>query len=83
MKQILKLIGSLILGGCIGFVGATLVILLFTDISFNTFMEKLQKIEALELIGVMLFSLIIFVLCCILQIILHEGGHLIGGLLSG
>ena len=83
MKQILKLIGSLILGGCIGFVGATLVILLFTDISFNTFMEKLQKIEALELIGVMLFSLITFVLCCILQIILHEGGHLIGGLLSG
>ena len=83
MKQILKLIGSLFLGGCIGFIGATVIIVLFTDISFNQFMEKWQKIEALELIGVMLFSLITFVLCCILQIILHEGGHLIGGLLSG
>lgn len=83
MKQILKLIGSLFLGGSIGFIGATVIIVLFTDISFNQFMEKWQRIEALELVGVMLLSLITFVLCCILQIILHEGGHLIGGLLSG
>ena len=83
MKQILKLIGSLFLGGSIGFIGATVIIVLFTDISFNQFLEKWQRIEALELVGVMLLSLITFVLCCILQIILHEGGHLIGGLLSG
>lgn len=83
MKQILKLIGSLFLGGAIGFIGVTAAIVLFTDMSYGEFMEKLQKVEALEMVGVMLLSLIMFVFCCFLQIILHEGGHLIGGLLSG
>lgn len=83
MKQILKLIGSLLLGGCIGFIGVTIILVLFTDISFNQFMEKLQKVEALEMIGVMILSFVTFILTCLLQILLHEGGHLIGGLLSG
>lgn len=83
MKQIFKLIGGLLLGACIGFIGVTLIIALFTDLSLNTFFEKLQKIELLELIGVMLYSLIAFALSFALQIILHEGGHLVCGLLTG
>ena len=83
MKKIFKLIFALLIGCLIGMGGSILCIGLFSDMTMAEFWVKLKEIEVLELLGVMVFSLFSAFLGGLLQIVLHEAGHLVAGLLSG
>ena len=83
MKYIFKLVIALLIGFLIGIGGSIICIGLFSDMTIAQFVEKLKNIEVLELIGVMLFSILSAFLGGFLQIIIHEAGHLVTGLLSG
>lgn len=81
--QILKFIGAFAFGGIIGLVGISIILVLFTDITFNQFITKLFNLNWVDTIGIMLLSILFLILSFSLHIILHEGGHCIAGLLSG
>lgn len=81
--QVLKFIGAFIIGGLIGMLGATLVIVIFTETTFNEFISKFIDNDWGEMLGVGLFSILCGAIAIFAHIILHEGGHLIAGLLSG
>lgn len=81
--QILKFLGAFAIGGFIGLVFATVIIVLFTDTTFQEFMQGFLDIDWSELLGVILYSLLCGAIAIFAHIILHEGGHLVAGLLSG
>ena len=83
MKQVLKIISSFLLGACFGCGAMLLCIVLFTDITLNEFFEKVKDIQVSKLVLYSLLSLISLILAIFLQIILHEGGHLLMGLATG
>lgn len=83
MKKAIKLVLALLVGVLIGMGGSIVCIGLFSDMSVATFIEKLKEIAVLELLGVMLFSLFSAFAGGFLQIVIHEAGHLVTGLLSG
>ncbi len=83
MKQVLKIIGSLMIGAALGFGVSTLFIVLTTDLTFGEFLGKFKNVELLEMGGVILFSILSFLLSIVLHVLIHEGGHLIAGLLTG
>ena len=70
-------------GVIIGMGGSIICIGLFSDMTVAEFMEKLKGIAVLELLGVMAFSLFSAFVGGFLQIVIHEAGHLVAGLLSG
>ena len=53
------------------------------DVSFGVILSKIKGLSWEEVIGVPLVSVLSMLVGGALQIILHELGHLIGGLLSG
>ncbi len=53
------------------------------DVSFGAILSKIKGLSWEEVIGVPLVSVLSMLVGGALQIILHELGHLIGGLLSG
>lgn len=81
--QILKYIGALAFGGVIGLLGATIIIVLFTDITFSELITKFANIDWADTAGYILISILSLLLSFILHLILHEGGHCVAGLLSG
>lgn len=83
MKQAVKIIGSLIIGAAFGFGIATLFVILTTDLTLQEFLEKFNNVQLLEMAGVVLFSVLSFLLSLLLHVIFHEGGHLLAGLLTG
>lgn len=83
MKRLIKLILGLVIGFGLGFAGVILGITLFSDISFSEFLEKTVSIDILTMLGIMLTSFASFFIALFLQIILHEGGHLVFGLATG
>lgn len=83
MKQALKIIGSLIIGAALGFGISTLFIILTTDLTFEEFIGKFGNVELLEMGGVILFSVLSFLVAIVVHVLFHEGGHLIAGLLTG
>lgn len=83
MKKTLKLIASLLIGAAIGFSISTLFVVLFTEITFVEFITKFKDVKLLEMGGVILFSILSFLVAIFVHILSHEGGHLIAGLLTG
>ena len=79
MKALLKLFGSLLIGACIGLMVVVPVIALIDGQSVTEIFDKEFLVELLP-IGWMLIALFI---AFVLHIILHEGGHLVAGLLTG
>ena len=79
MKALLKIFGSLLIGACIGMLVAVPIIALIDGQSLADIIDKEFLVELLP-IGWMLIALFI---AFILHIILHEGGHLVAGLLTG
>ena len=57
--------------------------MLFGGISFSEYIGKFLRLNAMEVIGIPLLSLAFFLIAVSLQVILHEAGHLICGLVSG
>ena len=81
--QILKFIGAFAIGGCIGLLGATLIVVFFTETTFSEFISKFTDTNWGEILGVAAFSILCGVISIFAHIILHEGGHLVAGLMSG
>ena len=83
MKRIIKVFLGLLAGVGIGLlIGAGLFVLTH-DGGLPAFWERLSAVNGLEvllLIGLMIFWLVV---SAVLQIIIHEGGHLVAGLLMG
>ncbi len=68
------LTGTIVMGICL---------ILFTDMSWEGFREKLLHLDILKVAGAILLILVSSVSAIFLQIILHEGGHWLMGLLNG
>ncbi len=83
MKNILKMIGSMLIGAGIGAIGVMLVLTLFTDITLEEFMTKLLRIDIGETALVVVLSFMAFTVGMWINLVLHEAGHLAGGLLTG
>ena len=83
MKTILKLIGGLIAGACIGLIIIIPVMAIIDGESVTTVtrtvFEKFTLQKVLGIIGILAAVL----LAAVLSIIIHEGGHLVAGLLTG
>ena len=79
MKALLKIFGSLLIGACIGLMVVVPVIALIDGQSVTEIFDKEFLVELLPIGWVLIALFIAF----ILHIILHEGGHLVAGLLTG
>ena len=83
MKQALKLILSTLFGACIGFGAVVLCITFFTETTLSEFFGNMGNIQLSRLLLSCILSLTCLILAVFVQIILHEGGHLIFGLATG
>lgn len=83
MKKAFKFIGGFLGGACIGFGGVTGAKLLFFGESFDNLANRFTTISCWEIVGIFLMSILLLLLALFLQVILHEGGHLVFGLATG
>ena len=83
MKQALKLILSTLFGACTGFGAVMLCITFFTETTLSEFFGNMGNVQLSRLLLSCILSLVCLILAVFVQIILHEGGHLIFGLAPG
>lgn len=83
VKKIFKFVGALIVGIVIGLSIATLIVVLFTDLTFSEYLQKFTTTKISESLGAALVGIVSCVIAFPLHIVLHEGGHLVCGVLSG
>ncbi len=83
MKQVLKLIGGLLIGTAVGFIIATIGVVLFTELTLAEYWAKFTAIDILGILEGALAGGLGIVVGIVLQILIHEAGHLVCGLLSG
>lgn len=83
MKSFLKFIGALLLGTLIGLICVIPFIVLGTEESFSTVVNKIFGHDALPYLAKAAMTIILICVACFLQLIIHEGGHLVTGLLTG
>ena len=83
MKQVLKIVGGFLIGILMGLLVAGVGLVLFRDMSFSEYIGKFLRLNAMEVIGIPLLSLALFLIAISLQVIFHEAGHLVCGLVSG
>lgn len=82
MKSFLKTLLVFFLFGIFGFAIAITCILLFTDTTYPQMMENLGKANVFKILLSCAISIATLFIAGFLQIIFHEGGHLIMGLLN-
>lgn len=70
-------------GACIGFVGVIGVRVLVLGDSFDGLCSRFAETGILETAGISLLAILLLLLAIFLQVILHEGGHLVCGLATG
>ena len=83
MKKIIKVLLGLLVGVGLGLLIGFGLFALTNDGGVSAFFEKLASINVLEvllLVGLMILWLVV---SAVLQIVIHEGGHLVAGLLMG
>ena len=83
MKSFLKFIGALLLGALIGLICIIPIIVFGTGESFSTVVNKIFGHDALPYLAKAAMTIILICVACFLQLIIHEGGHLVTGLLTG
>ncbi len=83
MKKIIKFTVSLVVGLSIGLIIGILVGMMITGKGAGDIIGVLRDIDAGSIMESTAVSLAAFVTAATLQIVIHEGGHLVGGLLSG
>lgn len=83
MKQTIKSILRILTGVCIGLVIVCVCLVIFTDISADELFGLLNDLTIFRVLYVAIMMLISLILSIFLQTILHEGGHLSGGLVTG
>lgn len=82
MKYI-KLLLGLGVGIGVGIGMAVVLLLLFTDIPLVEILDKFATVSVGKMAFSILLSLVVLMVALLVQIILHEGGHLLFGLLTG
>ena len=82
MKQFAKLLGATLLGALIGFCGMMLLLALFGNKPIDELCTEMWT-DFPEILGYGLTVLAAVAVSGVLHVVLHEGGHLLGGLLSG
>lgn len=83
MKTILKLIGGLLAGACIGLIIIIPVMAIIDGESVTTVARTVfEKFTLQKFLGIV-WILVAVLLAAVLSIIIHEGGHLVAGLLTG
>ena len=83
MKTILKLFVYMLIGAGIGIIIVGPLIALIEGESITTVYSSIANKFSLQTVAEILWMLIAVLLAFILHIILHEGGHLVAGLLTG
>ncbi len=82
-KVVLKLVGSLCVGALIGLAISFIIIVAFTETSASEFAGKILKTNLSEILLAALVGIASFIISIPLNILIHEGGHLVCGLISG
>lgn len=83
MKTILKLFVYMLIGAGIGIIIVGPLIALIEGESITTVYSSIANKFSLQTVAEILWMLIAVLIAFILHIILHEGGHLVAGLLTG
>ena len=83
MKTLFKIIGLFLLGVCVGLSIVIPLIALIDGESIVTVATTVFSNITLKTVGVCLWALVALLIAFVLQIIIHEGGHLVAGLLTG
>ena len=83
MKTILKLVGGLLAGCAIGALIGLGAAVVFGEKTWAEVLEKFWNVETVHLLLPTLGSVLVAALAFVLHIIIHEGGHLVAGLLTG
>ncbi len=83
MKQTVRFFTLFLVSMIVGMILMWLCLILFTDMTWIGFREKLLRLDYPKLAGLIFLLLFSTIAGIFLQIILHEAGHLIFGLLSG
>lgn len=83
IRQILKIILLFIIGGAIGLLISIVLIMLFTDTTVSEILGKMQRVDLLEGLAAAAVGIASLLVSVPLLVILHEGGHLVCGLMSG
>ncbi len=83
MKTLLKLIGFMLIGACIGILIVGPIMALLEGESITTAYSNIVHKFSLKVVAGIAWMLISALLAFILHIVLHEGGHLVAGLLTG
>lgn len=83
MKSFLKFIGALLFGALIGLICIIPFIVLGTGESFSRVVNRIFGHDALPYLSKAAMTIILICVAFFLQLIIHEGGHLVAGLLTG
>ena len=83
MKALLKLIGYMLIGICIAIFCIGPIIALIEGVSISAVYQKIINNLSLKEIAGIAWLLLAAIIAFILNIVLHEGGHLVAGLLTG
>lgn len=83
IKNILKIIGGLLIGGLIGLLIGGLIVVVFTDTTWTEYIEKYYSLDISEGILVFLVAVSSMIVSFMILVPIHELGHLICGLLTG
>ena len=83
MKPFLRFIGSLLIGACIGLLLVVPIISLLQGESLSAAFGKIFSLDFLPVLDKIGLTLLALIICFYLQVIIHEGGHLVAGLLTG
>lgn len=83
MSKILKAVAGLAIGIAIGLALASTAVVAFTDLSYSSFFGKLFNLPFGEMLLAFSVGVGALIISLLILIPLHEGGHLLGGLISG
>lgn len=83
MKKLLKFLGGFLIGGVIGLAVVLVAIALFGDLSLAEFGRRASRLGVGDVLDSSLLGVVLMALAIFLQVLLHETGHLVCGLLSG
>jgi len=83
MKTLFKLVGGLLLGACIGLIIVVPVMAVIDGESITTVARTIYDKFTLQKVMGTVWLLIAILIAAVLSIIIHEGGHLVAGLLTG
>ena len=83
MKLIIKLIGGLVLGAVIGLITIIPILAVVDGESVMTVASTIFGKLTLQKVAGIAWMLLAVLLAAILNIVIHEGGHLVAGLLTG